>query len=41
MKVVINGPVYSGKTTLGTLLSEKYQIAHITIAKLIDEVSNM
>ena len=32
VKVILFGPTYGGKTTLGGMLSVRYKIPHITIA---------
>ena len=35
-KIIVNGPPYSGKTTIAKIISEKYKLSHLTIDKICD-----
>lgn len=41
VKVVLMGPAYSGKTKFGALIANKYQIPHITVVQLLEQVCQL
>ena len=39
-KIIVNGPPYSGKSTIANLISEKYKLSHLTIDKICEWAKN-